>query len=37
MHGDVAVVSLYDAESGKFRLFVLDYPQGKGLVRQYAP
>jgi formate hydrogenlyase transcriptional activator len=34
MHGDIAAVSLHDAASGKFRLLVLDYPQGKGLVRE---
>ena len=34
MHGDFAAVSLHDAATGKFRLFVLDYPQSKGFVRE---
>ena len=34
MRGDVVSVTLPDAASGKFRLFVLDYPQGKGLARE---
>ena len=34
MHGDFAAISLYDAASGKFKLFVLDYPQRKGFVRE---
>ena len=34
MHGDIASVSLHDTASGKFRLFVLDFPKGNGLVKE---
>jgi len=34
MLGDIASVSLHDAASGKFRLFVLDFPSSKGLVSE---
>jgi formate hydrogenlyase transcriptional activator len=34
MHGDIAAVSISDKASGKLRLFVIDYPQGKGFVRE---
>jgi formate hydrogenlyase transcriptional activator len=34
MHGDVASISLYDAASGKFKLFVLDFPEHKGFVKE---
>ncbi|HKN23177.1 MAG TPA: sigma 54-interacting transcriptional regulator [Terracidiphilus sp.] len=34
MHGDVAAVSIGDKASGKLRLSVLDYPQGKGFARE---
>ena len=34
MHGDIASVSLHDTATGKFRLFVLDFPQGKGLLKE---
>jgi formate hydrogenlyase transcriptional activator len=34
MQGDIVSVSLHDAESGNFKLFVLDFPQGKGIVSE---
>ena len=34
MQGDIASVSLHDIESGHFKLFVLDFPQSKGLVSE---
>ncbi len=34
MRGDVAAVSIGDKASGKLRLSVLDYPQGKGFARE---
>jgi formate hydrogenlyase transcriptional activator len=34
MHGDIACISLHDAESGKFKLYVLDFPEGKGLLKE---
>ncbi len=34
MHGDIASVSLFDAASGNFKLFVLDFPQRKGFVKE---
>src|SRR5580692_4990443 len=33
MHSDVVGVSLVDPESGKSRLYALDFPQGKGFIR----
>jgi formate hydrogenlyase transcriptional activator len=34
MRGDIAAVSIGDRASGKFRLMVIDYPQGKGFVQE---
>jgi len=34
LHGDIASISLYDAASGKFKLFVLDFPRGQGLIKE---
>jgi formate hydrogenlyase transcriptional activator len=34
MHGDSAAVLLLDSASGKSRLFALDFPQGKGFIRE---
>jgi formate hydrogenlyase transcriptional activator len=34
MHGDSVAVLLLDSVSGKSRLFVLDFPQGKGSIRE---
>jgi len=34
MHGDSAAVFLLDSASGKSRLFALDFPQGKGFIRE---
>jgi formate hydrogenlyase transcriptional activator len=34
MHGDLVAVLLLDSASGKSRLFALDFPQGKGLIRE---
>jgi formate hydrogenlyase transcriptional activator len=34
MRGDIAAVSISDKASGKLRLFVIDYPRGKGFVRE---
>lgn len=34
MQGDIASVSIRDKASGNDRLFVIDYPQGKGFVRE---
>jgi formate hydrogenlyase transcriptional activator len=34
MRGDVAAVSIADKASGNFRLFVIDYPHGKGFARE---
>ncbi len=34
MHGDIATLSLYDAELEKFRLYVLDFPEGKGILKE---
>jgi formate hydrogenlyase transcriptional activator len=34
LHGDIASISLYDAASGKFKLFVLDFPRGLGLIKE---
>ena len=34
MRGDVAAVSIGDRESRELRLFVIDYPQGRGFARE---
>ncbi len=34
MQGDIVSVSLHDAASGNFKLFVLDFPQSKGIVSE---
>jgi formate hydrogenlyase transcriptional activator len=34
MHGDLVGILLLDAASGKSRLFALDFPQGKGFLRE---
>jgi formate hydrogenlyase transcriptional activator len=34
IHADAVLVSLPDATSGKFRLFAVDFPHGKGVVRE---
>jgi formate hydrogenlyase transcriptional activator len=34
LNGDIASVSLYDADSAGFRLYVIDFPEGKGLVKE---
>ncbi len=34
MHCDVVAVSLLHPESGKSRLYALDFPQGKGFIRE---
>jgi formate hydrogenlyase transcriptional activator len=34
MRGDIAAVSIGDKASGKFRLMVIDYPQGKGFLKE---
>jgi formate hydrogenlyase transcriptional activator len=34
MHGDSVAVLLLDSASGKSRLFALDFPQGKGFIRE---
>jgi formate hydrogenlyase transcriptional activator len=34
MHGEVVSVILRDAASGKFRLYALDFPHGKGLIKE---
>lgn len=34
MRGDLAAVSLRDEASGKFRLYVLDFPENKGLLKE---
>ena len=34
MRGDLLSVSLLDATSGKFRVYALDFPQGKGIVKE---
>jgi formate hydrogenlyase transcriptional activator len=33
-HADAVVVSLPDAASGKFRVFAMDFPSGKGVVKE---
>jgi formate hydrogenlyase transcriptional activator len=34
MHGDLVAVLLLDSAPGKSRLFALDFPQGKGFIRE---
>jgi formate hydrogenlyase transcriptional activator len=34
MRGDLVAVSLADAPAGKFRLYALDFPQGRGSVQE---
>ena len=34
MQGDIVAISLPDAASGHFRVFAMDFPQGKGVVRE---
>jgi formate hydrogenlyase transcriptional activator len=34
MQGDVVAISLPDAASGKFKVFAMDFPYGKGVVRE---
>jgi formate hydrogenlyase transcriptional activator len=34
IHADAAAVSLPDAASGKYRVFAMDFPQGKGVIRE---
>jgi formate hydrogenlyase transcriptional activator len=34
MGGDIASILLHDIESGKMKLFVLDYPRGQGFVTE---
>ena len=34
MHGDSAAILLLDSASGKSRLLALDFPQGKGFIRE---
>jgi formate hydrogenlyase transcriptional activator len=34
MHGDAVHISLPDATSGKFRVYALDFPEGKGFVKE---
>ena len=34
MRGDLAAVSLRDEASGRFRLYVLDFPENKGLLKE---
>src|ERR1700731_3890231 len=34
MHADVVTVWLPDAASGKFKVFVLDFPHGKGVIKE---
>jgi len=34
MHADAVTVSLPDAASGKFRVVALDFPQGKGVIKE---
>src|SRR3984885_3382291 len=34
IHADGAAVSLSDAASGKYRVFAMDFPQGKGVIRE---
>jgi formate hydrogenlyase transcriptional activator len=34
MGGDIASILLHDIESGKMKLFVLDFPRGQGLIKE---
>jgi formate hydrogenlyase transcriptional activator len=34
MHGDAVHISLPDVASGKFRVYALDFPEGKGFVKE---
>src|SRR6516162_3648983 len=34
MHADAVTVWLADAASGKFRVFALDFPHGKGVIKE---
>src|SRR5437899_1673792 len=34
MHADAVGVALPDAASGKFRVFAMDFPHGKGVVKE---
>src|ERR1700730_13227414 len=34
MHADAVAVWLSDAASGKFRVFALDFPHGKGVIKE---
>jgi formate hydrogenlyase transcriptional activator len=34
IHADAVAVSLPDAESGKYRVFAMDFPHGKGVARE---
>jgi formate hydrogenlyase transcriptional activator len=34
IHADAVAVSLPDAETGKLRVFAIDFPQGKGVIKE---
>ena len=34
MHADAVAVSLIDATSGKSRVFAMDFPHGKGIIKE---
>ena len=34
IHADAVVASLLDAASGKFRVFAMDFPHGKGVIKE---
>jgi formate hydrogenlyase transcriptional activator len=34
LHADAAAVSLPDAASGRYRVFAMDFPHGKGLIKE---
>src|SRR6201981_694743 len=34
IHADAVVVSLPDTASGKFRIFAMDFPHGKGVIKE---
>ena len=34
IHADAVGVALPDAASGKFRVFAVDFPQGKGVLKE---
>src|SRR3984885_16115169 len=34
IHAEAVAVSLPDAESGKYRVFAMDFPHGKGVARE---